>query len=102
MFTSRNVWLGLVALFPSLMLEPAIAQQQQKPNVLVIMGDDMYWNISAYNRENRTYDPQNFSSPVQNDFCNTIGTFETSGDVRFCAAVGGRADVRRSSRKRRL
>ena len=27
------------------------AQQQQKPNILVIMGDDIgYWNISAYNR----------------------------------------------------
>ena len=29
----------------------ASAQQQQKPNILVIMGDDIgYWNISAYNR----------------------------------------------------
>ena len=30
---------------------PASAQQQQKPNILVIMADDIgYWNISAYNR----------------------------------------------------
>src|SRR5712672_3793106 len=30
---------------------PALAQQPQKPNILVIMGDDIgYWNISAYNR----------------------------------------------------
>ena len=30
---------------------PSFAQQQQKPNILVIMGDDIgYWNISAYNR----------------------------------------------------
>jgi hypothetical protein len=31
---------------------PACAQQQQqKPNILAIMGDDIgYWNISAYNR----------------------------------------------------
>ena len=29
----------------------SVAQQQQKPNILVIMGDDIgYWNISAYNR----------------------------------------------------
>jgi arylsulfatase len=29
----------------------AMAQQPQKPNILVIMGDDIgYWNISAYNR----------------------------------------------------
>jgi len=26
---------------------------------------------------------------VINDFCNKIGTFETSGDVRFCAALRG-------------
>jgi hypothetical protein len=31
--------------------EPALAQQPQKPNILVIMADDIgYWNISAYNR----------------------------------------------------
>ena len=30
---------------------PASAQQTQKPNILVIMADDIgYWNISAYNR----------------------------------------------------
>src|SRR5712672_3181205 len=30
---------------------PALAQQPQKPNILVIMADDIgYWNISAYNR----------------------------------------------------
>ena len=36
---------------------PASAQQQaQKPNVLVIMGDDIgYWNISAYNRGQMGY-----------------------------------------------
>ena len=29
----------------------AAAQQPSKPNILVIMGDDIgYWNISAYNR----------------------------------------------------
>ena len=28
-----------------------LPQQQQKPNILVIMADDIgYWNISAYNR----------------------------------------------------
>ena len=30
---------------------PANAQTAAKPNILVIMGDDIgYWNISAYNR----------------------------------------------------
>ena len=32
-------------------VHPAYAQAPQKPNILVIMGDDIgYWNISAYNR----------------------------------------------------
>ena len=38
--------LGLAAFAP-----PALADAPAKPNILVIMGDDVgYWNISAYNR----------------------------------------------------
>ena len=54
MITSRNCWVGLLSFLVSAMLAgvPVSAQQQQqKPNILVIMGDDIgYWNISAYNR----------------------------------------------------
>jgi arylsulfatase A-like enzyme len=40
-----------LALLASATLGPAMAQQQQKPNILVIVADDIgYWNISAYNR----------------------------------------------------
>src|SRR5580698_8709422 len=47
---SRNIWLGLLLSLASVMAVPAFAQQQ-KPNILVIMADDIgYWNISAYNR----------------------------------------------------
>jgi len=49
---SWNIRLALLASLAWAMVEPASAQQQQqKPNILVIMGDDIgYWNISAYNR----------------------------------------------------
>src|SRR5438034_11172328 len=51
---TRNIVLVLLAVLTSMMLTlvAAVAQpQQQKPNILVIMGDDIgYWNISAYNR----------------------------------------------------
>ena len=50
---TRNIVLVLLALLTSVMLTlvAAVAQPQQKPNILVIMGDDIgYWNISAYNR----------------------------------------------------
>ncbi len=41
---------GLIAVSLLFWGPPATAQQQ-KPNILVIMGDDIgYWNISAYNR----------------------------------------------------
>ena len=34
----------------------AAAAQQQKPNILVIMADDIgYWNVSAYNRGQMGY-----------------------------------------------
>ena len=47
-WTLRLAMLGLLA--PAA-LAPAAAQQAQKPNIVVIMGDDIgYWNISAYNR----------------------------------------------------
>src|SRR5271167_1386473 len=45
--------LGIVALLVgSILASPALAQQpQQKPNIVVIMGDDIgMWNIGAYHR----------------------------------------------------
>ena len=49
-----RTWSLRLALLGSLapaIITPVSAQQSQKPNILVIMGDDIgYWNISAYNR----------------------------------------------------
>src|ERR1051325_7088508 len=51
MTKSGTIGLGLLASLASMMIAPASAQPQPKPNILVIMGDDIgYWNISAYNR----------------------------------------------------
>src|SRR6267142_3638648 len=50
MSMSRNIWLGLLATLASVLVASA-QQQQRKPNILVIFGDDIgYWNTSAYNR----------------------------------------------------
>ena len=47
----RTIWLSLLASSLAVMVTVAPASAQQKPNILVIMGDDIgYWNISAYNR----------------------------------------------------
>ena len=47
---SWNIRLALLASLAFTLVAPATASaQQQKPNILVIMGDDIgYWNISAY------------------------------------------------------
>ena len=48
---NRSVWIGLLASLVGMVLVAPAAAQQQKPNILVIMADDIgYWNISAYNR----------------------------------------------------
>jgi len=54
----RSAYIGLLATFASVTsaATPASAQQQPKPNILIIMGDDIgYWNISAYNRGQMGY-----------------------------------------------
>ena len=48
---NRGVWFGLLASLTVAMAVAPASAQQQKPNILVIMADDIgYWNISAYNR----------------------------------------------------
>jgi arylsulfatase A-like enzyme len=49
----RTAWLILLTLLVAVMAmsSPAAAQQQRKPNILVIMGDDVGWfNVGAYHR----------------------------------------------------
>ena len=53
MWIAKYIWLGLLASIAALTAAsvPASAQQQQKPNILVIMGDDVGWfNIGAYHQ----------------------------------------------------
>jgi arylsulfatase len=50
---TRELCYGALALLAAVMVAgaPASAQQQQRPNILVIMGDDIgMWNIGAYHR----------------------------------------------------
>jgi hypothetical protein len=59
---TNNIWPGLFALATAVTTAnaPAFAQEQLKPNILVIMADDIgYWNISAYNRGMMGYRTRN-------------------------------------------
>ena len=54
MIVSKNAWLGLLGSFLAIVMvsTPASAQQQQRrPNILAIMGDDVGWfNVGAYHQ----------------------------------------------------
>ena len=48
---AKTIWLGVSALFAATVIAnaPASAQQQQRPNIVIIWGDDIgQSNISAY------------------------------------------------------
>src|SRR5260221_93277 len=50
---ARYLSLGLLASFAAVLVvgTPAAAQQQQRPNIVFIMGDDIGWaNIGVYNQ----------------------------------------------------
>jgi arylsulfatase A-like enzyme len=49
----RTIWLGLLTMLAAVAVAstPAAAQQQQRPNIIFIMGDDIGWaNIGVYNQ----------------------------------------------------
>ena len=49
----RTVWLSLLTILAAVAVAstPAAAQQQQRPNIIFIMGDDIGWaNIGVYNQ----------------------------------------------------
>ena len=53
MSTTKNIGLAVLALFAAAMAVsvPATAQQLQRPNIVIIWGDDIgQSNISAYSR----------------------------------------------------
>ncbi|MGB7100201.1 MAG: arylsulfatase [Xanthobacteraceae bacterium] len=51
MSTIRSICLGLLAVFSAVAAASLPAAAQQKPNIVVIMGDDIgMWNIGAYHR----------------------------------------------------
>src|SRR6266699_3571819 len=68
MSATRGIFLVLLtALCSASVAPPTFAQQSQKPNILVIMADDIgFWNISAYNRGMMGYHTPNIDR-IAND-----------------------------------
>ena len=54
---------------------PAAFAAKDKPNILVIWGDDVgYWNISAYNQGMMGYETPNIDSVASQGRCSPTGT----------------------------
>jgi arylsulfatase A-like enzyme len=59
---AKTIWLGVSALFAATVVAnaPASAQQQQRPNIVIIWGDDVgQSNVSAYSRGMMGYQTPN-------------------------------------------
>jgi hypothetical protein len=74
--TVRWHWVA-VALLSIVVTDVVYSQQQpaKKPNILVIMGDDIGWfNASCYNHGIMGYQPQTSTGLPQRAACSIVGT----------------------------
>jgi Sulfatase len=86
----RSAYMGLLASLAAVTMAVAPAcAQQPKPNILVIMGDDIgFWNISAYNRGMMGYRTPNIDRIASEGaiFTDYYGQQScTAGRVQSCA-----------------
>ena len=83
----------LVTLLLALGLAAPNAQAADKPNILVIWGDDIgYWNVSAYNQGMMGYETPNIDSVAKE------GNFSPTGTPSRVAPPGGRPSFSGSTR----
>jgi arylsulfatase A-like enzyme len=74
---------------------PAQAQTAEKPNILVIMGDDVgYWNISAYNRGMMGYRTPNIDRIAKEGALFTDYYAQQSCSAGRAAFITGQSPIR--------
>src|SRR5215510_14629633 len=79
----------------TIMATQAAAQQAQKPNILVIMGDDIgYWNISAYNRGMMGYRTPNIDRIAKEGAIFTDNDGQQSCTADRAAFITGQSPLR--------
>jgi arylsulfatase len=100
---SWNIRLALLASLAFALVAPASAQQQQKPNILVIMADDIgYWNISAYKRGMMGYHTPNIDRLANEGAIFTDYYGQQSCTAGRAAFITGQSPLRLSEAQRRL
>jgi arylsulfatase len=93
----RNVLLGSLAVFAVATVAnvPAVAQQQQKPNILIIWGDDIGgFNISAYNQGMMGYKTPNIDSLAKEGALYTDWYGQQSCTAGRAAFITGQSPIR--------
>src|SRR5258708_5513910 len=101
----RNFWLGpLISLIAMAAVSvPAAAQQQQKPNILFIMGDDIGWmQPSIYHRGLMVGETPNIDRIGQEGaiFMDYVPAAASSGDLQPQRHPGASQEVSCQSRER--
>jgi arylsulfatase A-like enzyme len=91
----RNLLLGSFAAIAVATVTPAAAQQQQKPNILIIWGDDIgQFNISAYNMGMMGYRTPNIDSIAQQGALFTDWYGQQSCTAGRAAFITGQSPIR--------
>jgi arylsulfatase len=93
----KNTWLGLIALPAVVMVMnvPAIAQQQQRPNIVIIWGDDIgQSNISAYSRGMMGYQTPNIDRMANEGMMFTDFYAEQSCTAGRASFITGQSGLR--------
>jgi arylsulfatase len=91
----RNLLLGSFAAIAAVTVTPAAAQQQQKPNILIIWGDDIgQFNVSAYNMGMMGYRTPNIDSIAQQGALFTDWYGQQSCTAGRAAFITGQSPIR--------
>ncbi|HEY2105188.1 MAG TPA: sulfatase-like hydrolase/transferase, partial [Candidatus Binataceae bacterium] len=94
---NRLLRLGVLMVLAGLLVSPNLghAQPQQKPNILVIMGDDVgYWNLSTYNQGMMGYRTPNLDRIANEGVKFTDGYAENSCTAGRSAFITGQSPFR--------
>src|SRR6516164_5008846 len=97
MSTTKNIGLAVLALFAATMAVsvPATAQQSQRPNILVIWGDDIgQSNISAYSRGLMGYQTPNIDRIANEGMLFTDAYAEQSCTAGRASFITGQSGLR--------
>jgi arylsulfatase A-like enzyme len=93
---TRNIWLGLLALFPvATLASPPATAQQQRPNIVIIWGDDIgQSNISAYSHGVMGYKTPNIDGVAKEGVMFTDYYAEQSCTAGRASFITGQSGLR--------